>query len=88
MARLITMALLIALAYWYWQGPYHEKNNPNYEQRLENNTQAMRECMHSEAYKAGATGLNEGSPETLCANKLNLYQAEDGRWYNYAQNRR
>lgn len=82
LGKMITIALLLGLAYWYWSGPYQARVNPNYEQRLEENAEKMRVCIRSENYRAGATGVGTGSPEENCARKYNLYR-EDGRWYSY-----
>ena len=39
----------------------------------------MRECIRGKNYKAGATGINEGDPEQICADEFNLYLYE-GEW--------
>jgi len=78
---MITLVLLAAAAYWYWSGPYQAQKNPGLEQRLKENGEKMRDCIRAQNYKIGATGVGEGSPEEVCAEKFNLY-LQDGRWHN------
>jgi len=86
--RIVVIAVLAGAAYWYWSGPYQEKNQPDYEAMLRQNEAHMSECMRAGNYKLGATGSGPG-PELIeqqCAEKYNLYQ-EDGRWHSYSRAR-
>lgn len=82
----MTFAAIIAVAYWYWTGPYQESGNPTYEDRLKQNAKNMRECLQGLNYRAG-TGANTGNPEENCANRYNVYQHE-GQWHSYDDSRR
>lgn len=82
LGRLITLALLVGLGYWYWSGPYQTRVNPSYEQRLQEHAEKMRVCIRSENYRLGATGSGTGTPEDICARQYNLYR-ENGNWYSY-----
>ena len=77
--RLLTIAVLVAAGYWYWSGPYQKQHNPGAEQTLEADIEKMRQCTRGMNYKAGATGIGEGNPEKICAEKFNLYFYE-GEW--------
>jgi hypothetical protein len=77
--RLLTIAILLAAGYWYWTGPYQRQHNPDSEQQLQQAIEGMRECIRGKNYKAGATGVNEGNAEEICADKFNLYLYE-GEW--------
>ncbi len=81
--RLLTLALLVGIGYWYWSGPYQARVNPDYEQKLEQNAETMRLCIRGRNYKSGSTGMSDGDPEELCAREHNLYRHEDGRWHSY-----
>jgi hypothetical protein len=82
--RLITLAVLIGAAYWYWSGPYQDKIDPSYEAILEQNRQLMAKCIRGASYKQGATGAGTGSGRAKkeCAEKYNLYE-QDGHWHSY-----
>lgn len=82
LGRLFTIAMIAAAAYWYWTGPYQERVNPNYEQKLRKNAEDMRLCIRSGNYQLGATGVGDGNVEQHCAEKFNLYQHE-GQWHSY-----
>ena len=82
LGRLISIAMIAAAAYWYWTGPYQERVNPNYEQKLRKNAEDMRLCIRSGNYQLGATGVGNGNVEQRCAEKFNLYQHE-GQWHSY-----
>ena len=63
LGRLFTIAMIAAAAYWYWTGPYQERVNPNYEQKLRKNAEDMRLCIRSGNYQLGATGVGDGNVE-------------------------
>ena len=84
--RIRALALVIAGGYWYWAGPYQERVNPNYQQKLRQNDEAMRDCMYRKNYAASRTMTSAGDPEETCSNELNLYQSE-GRWHSYDEAR-
>lgn len=86
MRNLLILAVLGAVGYWYWNGPYQARHNPSYAQKLDKNDAVMRLCIRTVNYKAGATGLNEGDPETVCANKHNVY-FDEGHWHSYSDTR-
>lgn len=77
--RLLTIAILVAAAYWYWSGPYQQQSNPDAAHRLKADLEKMRQCVRGMNYKVGATGIGEGNPEEICAEKFNLYYYE-GEW--------
>lgn len=80
--QLLILAIVAAVGYWYWSGPYQERVNPTYEQQLRQNSQNMHDCMYRKNY-AGARMLKDaGDTETICSAELNLYQ-EDGQWHSY-----
>ena len=60
--RIVTVAIIAGLGYWYWTGPYRERTNPTYGETLQQNARAMEECivlrMHYLAaiYVDGLTG--------------------------------
>ena len=85
--RLITIAIIAAVAYWYWSGPYQERVHPNLEQKLRKNAEDMRLCIRGGNYQVGATGSAGGNIERQCAEKFNLYQYE-GQWYSYDEVRK
>ena len=82
LGRLITIAVIVGAAYWYWSGPYQERVNPSYEQQLRKNAEDMRLCIRGGNYQLGATGEGRGDIEQRCAAKFNLYQHE-GQWHSY-----
>jgi hypothetical protein len=86
LGRIITLAALVATAYWYWSGPYQESQHPSYARKLEQNTENMRLCIRTAAYKAGATGEGSGNYEQQCAEKFNLYRRGD-QWHSYDDTR-
>ena len=77
--RLLTIAILVGAGYWYWSGPYQRKHNPDADEQLREAIEGMRECIRGQNYKAGATGVSEGDPEQICADKFNHYFYE-GEW--------
>jgi len=77
--RLLTIAILVAAGYWYWSGPYQQQRNPDTAHKLEADLEKMRQCVRGMNYKVGATGIGEGNPEEICAEKFNLYYYE-GEW--------
>lgn len=77
--RLLTIAILVAAGYWYWSGPYQQQRNPDAAHMLEADLEKMRQCLRGMNYKIGATGIAEGNPEEICAEKFNLYYYE-GEW--------
>lgn len=85
MLQRITMFIaIVAVAYWYWSGPYQEKTHPSYDTILEENDRKMAECTRAAAYAFGATGkgVNVDAARAQCAEEFNLYEA-DGRWHSY-----
>lgn len=80
--NIIPLAIIIGVAYWYWSGPYQEKNNPSYAQKLEVNNDAMSKCLFGKSYASGAGRGSAGDPGQQCAKKLNLYE-EGGQWHSY-----
>ena len=80
--RLLSVAMLIGLGYWYWSGPYQDRVNPDMDARLGKYAEDMRSCVHGLNYKAGATGEGSGDPQIVCAKRLNLYLHE-GQWHSY-----
>jgi hypothetical protein len=77
--RLLTIVILVGAGYWYWSGPYQRTHNPDADEQLREAIEGMRECIRGQNYKAGATGVSEGDPEQICADKFNLYLYE-GEW--------
>ncbi|HEY9147423.1 MAG TPA: hypothetical protein VIQ22_00315 [Gammaproteobacteria bacterium] len=77
--RLLTIAILLAAGFWYWSGPYQRQRNPDADEQLRQALEGMRECIRGQNYKAGATGVSDGDPEQICAEKFNLYLYE-GEW--------
>lgn len=77
--RLLTIAMLVAVAYWYWSGPYQQQRNPDAAQLLEADLEKMRQCVRGKNYALGATGVGQGNPEEICAEKFNLHYHE-GEW--------
>ena len=87
--RVVVVAVILTAAYWYWSGPYQQRVNPDYATILEQNKQEMARCERGAAYQLGATGRGqsaEGARQN-CAEKLNLYQDEDGQWHSYDKSR-
>jgi hypothetical protein len=80
--RIITVALLAGVGYWYWSGPYQERVNPTPEQKLLENSENMRECIYNKKYAASRTLTGIVNPEEICAEELNLYEYE-GQWHSY-----
>ena len=77
--KIITAAVLIAAAYWYWTGPYQQQHSPDEDTRLKQDIEAMNQCIRGMNYKVGATGMGEGDPEEVCARRFHLYYYE-GEW--------
>lgn len=86
--RLVIIALLAAAVYWYWQGPYQTKTNPDYATVLDQNDEKMASCVRSALYRTGTTGVGpdaEGAHEN-CAREYNLYRHK-GRWHSFGMDR-
>ena len=83
-SRLLSLAILLSVGYWYWSGPYQSQYNPTPQQKLEQDIGQMRECIRGMNYSLGATGVVEGDPETVCAGKFNLYLYE-GEWRSLSE---
>ena len=79
LGRLLSIAVLVAAAYWYWSGPYQQQRNPDAAQQLKIDLENMRQCVRGQNYKVGATGVGDGNPEEICAQRFNLYYYE-GEW--------
>jgi len=84
--KLLSIAVIVAVGYWYWQGPYQEKYHPSYQTQLQENAMNMTRCMHAADYRAGATGSASGDSSEVCAAKFNVYQHE-GEWHSYDEKR-
>ncbi len=84
--RLLTLAIIAGAAYWYWSGPYQDKVNPSYSETLQQNNEAIAECMKRKKYAASRTTTHVGDVEAKCASELNLY-SEEGQWYSYDKTR-
>lgn len=78
--RLIALAIIIAIAWWYWTGPYRENRQQDSPAQLKQNAEDMRLCLRGAAYVPGATGHGGGDEEAQCAERLGLYEVE-GVWY-------
>ena len=84
MAKLFAIAAIIALGYWYYQGPYQQSRLVTPEERAQENARAMDRCMRQErsisagGAMAGAMTVGEDY-EGRCADKLGLVQ-RDGQW--------
>jgi hypothetical protein len=85
--RLLTIAIIAGGAYWYWSGPYQERVNPSYAQKLRKNADNMQECMETKKYAGVRTLTHAGDVETICAKQFNLYLHE-GQWHSYDDERR
>ena len=51
--RIITVALLAGVGYWYWSGPYQERVNPTPEKKLLQNSKNMLSCFNKPLKKNG-----------------------------------
>ena len=81
--NLASLAVILAVAYWYWTGPYQDKHAPkSYQQKLVANGEKMMQCERGLGYQQGAGNQIAGSPETLCAKRFNFYQ-DLGQWHSY-----
>jgi hypothetical protein len=80
--KILTYLAFIALAYWFWSGPYQDWQTESYAEKLERHARTMARCISADEYRAGATGTNSADPEALCAEKYNLYQ-HNGQWHSY-----
>ena len=84
MAKLIAIAAIIALGYWYDQGPYQDSRLVSPEERARDNARAMDRCVREErsvsvgGAMAGAMTVGEDY-EGRCADKLGMVQ-RDGQW--------
>ena len=83
---IITVAVVVAIGYWYWSGPYQSKVNPTYGEQMRQNSEAMRECIYNKKYAASRMVKNAGHTEEICSRELNLYM-EDGQWHSYDDRR-
>ncbi len=83
--NVLTLLVIGALGYWYWQGPY-QGGQADYAEKLKANDEAMRLCIRTMNYRSGATGEGEGDPETVCAGKHNVY-FDGGHWHSYSDTR-
>jgi len=79
LSRIITVAVLLAAAYWYWTGPYQAQHRPGDDTRLQQDIEAMHQCVRGMNYKVGATGVGQGDPEAVCAERFHVYLYE-GEW--------
>lgn len=82
--RILLFGAIVATGYWYWSGPWQEKVNPSYETILEQNEENMKLCMRGAAFELGATGFGSATEvaQAECAEKYNLYEADD-RWHRH-----
>ena len=84
MSKLIAIAAIIALGYWYYQGPYQDSRLVSPEERARENARAMDRCVRQErsvsvgGAMAGAMTVGEDY-EGRCADKLGMVQ-RDGQW--------
>ena len=84
MAQLIAIAAILALGYWYYQGPYQQSRLVTPQERAQENARAMDRCMREErsvsvgGAMAGAMTVGEDY-EGRCADKLGLVK-RDGQW--------
>jgi hypothetical protein len=84
MAKLIAIAAIVALGYWYYQGPYQQSRLVSPEERAMENARAMERCVRQErsvsvgGAMAGAMTVGEDY-EDRCADKLGMVQ-RDGQW--------
>ena len=86
MGKLIVLAVVIAAAYWYWQGPYQGADRTGVSAQLEENARVMKRCMRQErsiTAGAGMMGADSGSgdAESLCAQKHGL-EFREGQWHS------
>ena len=79
--------LLVALAWWAWNGPVAEWREQSLQERLAENARNMALCLRGEAFAAGAGANTSGDPQTLCAKRHGLYLHE-GQWWAYEQTRK
>ena len=82
MKNLLSLAMLAAIGYWYWSGPFQDQKQPSFEQKMELYDKHMASCLRGSAYASGAGHNIKGSPEKRCAKKYNLY-LDQGKWYSY-----
>jgi hypothetical protein len=85
--RILTVVIVAGVGYWYWSGPYQEKKNPTYGQRLKQYNQAMADCVENRTYAASRGAVSAAYAQAKCAEELNFY-FEDGQWYSYDDVRR
>lgn len=86
MGKYFPLLAVLAVGYWYWQGPYQEGRPSSLEQQLQENAKTMKRCMRREASMTAAAGMagaatGSGDPEALCAQEHNLYLLE-GEWHS------
>jgi hypothetical protein len=90
MGKLVVFLGLIALAYWYWSGPYQKSTEELEAEQAVDYAAVMQQCVNQEQrmQSAGALGGigdagSEGADaERLCAKKNNLYKGDDGNWHS------
>ncbi len=87
MGKFFPLLAALAVAYWYWQGPYQEGRPDRAEQQLRENARDMERCMRREASMTAAAGMGgapmeSGDTQELCAQELNLYLRE-GQWHSF-----
>jgi hypothetical protein len=86
--NVLTVAIIGALAYWYWTGPYRAGKQPDsdYAEQLKRNDETMRLCIRTMNYRSGATGEATGDPESVCAEQHGVY-FDEGHWHRYSDTR-
>ena len=88
MGKLVIVAILLGVAYWYWSGSHEPSTGDPEADRLQENAEIMQRCMNHERRMQSAGGMagvaDVGSSgedaETLCANEYHL-EKRDGQWY-------
>ena len=86
-SRLVGLVIILAVAYWYYSGPFQASQPSAEDRQLQENAQAMKQCMRREATMSAASGMagagpDGGDAEKLCAGQLSLYK-DDGQWIKY-----
>ena len=88
MGKLAIVAIILAIAYWYWSGSHDQSTDDLEADRLQENAEIMQRCMNQERRMQSAGGLagvadgDSGGADaaTLCANEYHL-EKRDGQWY-------
>ncbi len=83
MLRLVVIAGLVLLGYWYYTGPMQDRQASPAQQAQEYARQ-MNACMRQEARIAAGAGMagmmpESGDVESVCADRLKLERRE-GQW--------